>query len=210
MSEIKDAYCTDCICNTDGTRHPTILVEGCANPTYKGDGFCDDEANNLDCDYDGGDCCLDEINDSYCTDCWCYATSSQHMSLLNSTSSSGCVLPDYKGDGYCDDDNNVEDCEYDGGDCCAGDLSLCTTCACLDTGYTGSTNSPSFTGSTLANAPATCLDSLKGDDYCDDANNIADCDYDYGDCCLTPVKTTYCDSCVCHTTGLVHTTTGAP
>ena len=30
-----------------------------------------------------------------------------------------CGLPDYKGDGICDDDNNNKGCEYDGGDCCA-------------------------------------------------------------------------------------------
>ena len=31
----------------------------------------------------------------------------------------GCGLPKYKGDGNCDDDNNNEACDYDGGDCCA-------------------------------------------------------------------------------------------
>ena len=30
-----------------------------------------------------------------------------------------CALPDYKGDGNCDDDNNNKGCAYDGGDCCA-------------------------------------------------------------------------------------------
>ena len=30
-----------------------------------------------------------------------------------------CGLPDYKGDGNCDDANNNKDCAYDGGDCCA-------------------------------------------------------------------------------------------
>ena len=41
------------------------------------------------------------------------------------------------GDGICDDQNNVPNCDYDGGDCC---LSLdtiitalyCETCKCLD------------------------------------------------------------------------------
>ena len=43
-----------------------------------------------------------------------------------------------------------------------------------------------------------------GDGYCDDANNVADCSYDYGDCCLTeknPVTgnnvDNYCESCLC-------------
>ena len=30
-----------------------------------------------------------------------------------------CWDSDYQGDSYCDDANNNEGCEYDGGDCCA-------------------------------------------------------------------------------------------
>ena len=29
-----------------------------------------------------------------------------------------CGLPNYKGDGNCDDENNIKECDYDGGDCC--------------------------------------------------------------------------------------------
>ena len=29
-----------------------------------------------------------------------------------------CALPEYKGDGNCDDNNNNKGCAYDGGDCC--------------------------------------------------------------------------------------------
>ena len=36
-----------------------------------------------------------------------------------------------------------------------------------------------------------------GDGYCDDANNVADCSYDYGDCCLENVITDYCSICEC-------------
>ena len=32
---------------------------------------------------------------------------------------SACKLPNYRGDGNCDDENNNKDCGYDGGDCCA-------------------------------------------------------------------------------------------
>ena len=32
---------------------------------------------------------------------------------------SACEALDYKGDGNCDDDNNNDGCDYDGGDCCA-------------------------------------------------------------------------------------------
>ena len=30
-----------------------------------------------------------------------------------------CGKPEFKGDGNCDDGNNNQACEYDGGDCCA-------------------------------------------------------------------------------------------
>ena len=43
----------------------------CTQPTWIGDGFCDDKTNNLDCNYDGGDCCLDSINTVYCEICQC-------------------------------------------------------------------------------------------------------------------------------------------
>ena len=33
----------------------------CGSPKYKGDGVCDDNNNNKDCDYDGGDCCAKTV-----------------------------------------------------------------------------------------------------------------------------------------------------
>ena len=45
-------------------------LAGC---TIAGDGFCDDSTNDGRCDFDGGDCCLPNINDQYCTFCICYA-----------------------------------------------------------------------------------------------------------------------------------------
>ena len=35
------------------------------------DGICDDENNISGCEYDGGDCCLDPIDTSYCSVCAC-------------------------------------------------------------------------------------------------------------------------------------------
>ena len=50
------------------------------------------------------------------------------------TSISGCGIENWKGDGLCDDQNNVEECEWDGGDCCGPFVNLyyCTACQCLD------------------------------------------------------------------------------
>ena len=38
---------------------------------WKGDGYCDDENNDEGCDYDGGDCCGDDVNKEWCTKCLC-------------------------------------------------------------------------------------------------------------------------------------------
>ena len=39
--------------------------------------------------------------------------------------------PKRKGDGWCDDDNNHNGCEFDGGDCCCGNKNYCSKCECL-------------------------------------------------------------------------------
>ena len=42
------------------------------NPSWIGDGWCDDENNNEGCHFDGGDCCGPNVNTQYCTECICY------------------------------------------------------------------------------------------------------------------------------------------
>ena len=43
----------------------------CDDSDYKGDGECDDENNNCGCDWDGGDCCGNNVNTTYCSQCQC-------------------------------------------------------------------------------------------------------------------------------------------
>jgi trypsin len=49
---------------------------------------------------------------------------------------SGCGSPEWVGDNYCDDENNNEECEYDGGDCCNNTMDgwddFCEQCECKD------------------------------------------------------------------------------
>ena len=45
---------------------------GSANTHWIGDGFCDDETNNVGCNFDGGDCCGIIVNTQYCMQCICY------------------------------------------------------------------------------------------------------------------------------------------
>ena len=40
---------------------------GCHPLNWHGDGYCDDgELNTENCKYDGGDCCGDNVDTSYC------------------------------------------------------------------------------------------------------------------------------------------------
>ena len=47
-------------------------VLGCDIPSWSGDGFCDDDTNIIECNYDGGDCCLPEVITEYCSECKCH------------------------------------------------------------------------------------------------------------------------------------------
>ena len=64
--------------------HPTITIcpflEQCESKTsnspcqggnYVGDGYCDDDFNNEECNWDGGDCCGDNVNTQWCSNCKC-------------------------------------------------------------------------------------------------------------------------------------------
>ena len=82
-----------------------------ANVTLIGNGVCNDETNNPGCFYDGGDCCVYNVNTDHCSDCTCY-----HKKT--------CIAGTHPlvADGFCNDETNNADCNYDGGDCaCSGD-----------------------------------------------------------------------------------------
>jgi hypothetical protein len=70
-------FCAECKCKYDLSllllRHEIFPNETCPYEFMgaMGDGFCHDELNNPDCKYDGGDCCLDEVNTNVCETCKC-------------------------------------------------------------------------------------------------------------------------------------------
>ena len=117
---------------------------GCGWQSLVGDGYCDDELNNQECNYnyDGGDCCGSNVNTQYCSECVCLGDegsgggsgSSTTVSPFVTTDSGGCAFPDWVGDGCCDDGNNNLECNYDGGDCCGSNVNTlcCTECQCLE------------------------------------------------------------------------------
>ena len=131
-----------------------FFLDCSANVTLVGDGFCNDEVNHADCNFDFGECCIN-INMDHCSNCTCH-----HQE--------NCVAgftPSVVGDGFCNDGSNNADCNFDGGDCCGSCIlkHQCTECACLD--------------------GADVINSLIGNGFCNDETNNADCYYDGGDCC---------------------------
>ena len=103
---------------------------------------------------------------------------------LNST---GCnsVSLSYIGDGWCDDQNNNQDCLFDLGDCCGSNVNteLCHECICYDD----------------LNCAAP-LD-LIGNGFCNDETNNAECEFDGGDCCAACINKDHCSECLCHIGG---------
>ena len=113
-----------------------------------GDGYCNDETNNADCNYDGGDCCKSNVYSQHCTECICYF---QENCLAG-------VHP-LVGNGDCNDETNNEDCNYDGGDCCLTNndgyyysflnKDHCSECLCLGGGIITSPGFPGTYGNNL-------------------------------------------------------------
>jgi len=94
------------------------------------DGYCDDENNNAECQFDGGDCCNNSMEnwDFYCSDCAC---------IIGDASTCEIGVPHWVGDDFCDDENNNVMCGFDGGDCCPPHARparwdwYCNDCECL-------------------------------------------------------------------------------
>ena len=139
--------------------------------TLIGDGFCNDETNNADCNYDGGDCCVN-VNTDHCIECICYYEDN-------------CVLgytPTVVGDGFCNDETNNANCNYDGGDCCVNvNADHCTECKC----YLNENCAFGF------------IPGVVGDGFCNDETNNFYCHYDFGDCCGYNVNNDLCSNCTC-------------
>merc|ERR1712037_982092 len=79
--QVKKDYCKACKCiDPKNQGKPS-----CGSPKYKGDGVCDDNNNNKDCDYDGGDCCAKTVKGGtlktkFCKVCKCIDPKNQGKS----------------------------------------------------------------------------------------------------------------------------------
>ncbi|CAM9527606.1 unnamed protein product, partial [Ectocarpus sp. 13 AM-2016] len=107
---------------TTATNTGTSFV--CFDESAVGDGDCDRDNNFAECGYDGGDCCECTCVSEGEYDCGAggFACIDPAAECVNDDDvtfqiASTCVA-DMIGDAYCDEPNNVEECGYDGGDCC--------------------------------------------------------------------------------------------
>merc|ERR1712156_42123 len=92
-----------------------------------------------------------------------------------STRKEGCIVPSWRGDNYCDDGNNNEGCDYDGGDCCGSNVNktYCQNCECLDPN--NGDLPPQCTNYNLMNDPKRRYDYVKkGERFCDKADGNSD------------------------------------
>jgi len=102
-----------------------------------------------------------------------------------------CGSPQWKGDNFCDDDNNNCGCAYDGGDCCGANVktNYCSKCECLD---------PKAGGNGDGECTGSCgFPHWAKDSWCDDENNNCGCGWDGGACCGDNVKKNFCETCAC-------------
>ena len=142
--------------------------------------FC---TSNEPCEVNEGDC---DSNDECKSHLFC-GSNNCPASLLPEIQdpdecTGSCYESEWKGDNYCDDENNNCGCGWDGGDCCGSNVNteLCSVCECLDSCF------------------GTCgFPDMKGDNFCDDENNNCGCGWDGGDCCGSNVDTYYCTACEC-------------
>ena len=129
---------------------------------------CEDHLNIPECDYSNQQCC-GKANMHYCDDCACLDPRNTDKRDI-----SRCPFLGFKGNGLCDDANNIPECDYDGGDCCGHFMvkGHCQMCACLDEEMLEYQQYPQWK----------CKPELMYDGVCDLQNKVSSCRFDGFDC----------------------------
>jgi hypothetical protein len=133
------------------SKYQFILNTTCPyEDTLLGDGFCNDETNTEECQYDAGDCCKNKTIVNVCENCTCNQNIGAPAQDLMRTA---CPIGTEFKNGYCNDEvktllltivllfkvlhfmtkTNTPNCGYDFGECCGKtDFTFCDDCNCLD------------------------------------------------------------------------------
>jgi len=195
-------------CGGDGS-----ACANCSTPNWYDDNYCDSSNNNAECGYDGGDCCPGdcpvggynnpgsyscEVQGGDCPECLDPESADNAEGGECADYVIGCndtTCGDYIGFGY-----TCQEAEGFGYDCSICEESGDCPAVCEDEGlFTCWDNScvADFNDCPEADcAQAGGVESYISDGYCDSSNNIANCNWDGGDCCgSTCLNSTYeCDS----------------
>ena len=137
------SFCHDCECKHDQQKLESDQFalgfyhnDSCklAFADAMGDGFCHDELNDKYCDFDKGDCCKPLVWTNACNMCKCIRNENPYfVAETKQLEEHPCNFLSFVDDKHCQDDSNVPQCHYDGGDCCGHiDLTFCTECACFN------------------------------------------------------------------------------
>ena len=136
---VPDSFCLEVGDDTTlSATSTTTTLSGACTQYWIGDAHCDDINNNVECNFDGGDCCGANVNTDYCSVCLCLegggGESGGTTTSPITTSISGACNQGWIGDDYCDDINNNIDCNFDGGDCCGANVNTdyCDECLCIE------------------------------------------------------------------------------
>ncbi|CAN0376865.1 unnamed protein product [Pylaiella littoralis] len=197
------------------------MLDLCGSVGDIGDGDCDQENNKAECDYDGGDCCectcvrdegTDDVADGRFSQCIDFACIDPDAACVDGDDITSNVVENCSGvndigNGYCNQDNNIAECGYDGGDCCEctcigdenaddypdGRYSQCNNFACIDP------DAPCVTDDDVtSDMYENCIGvNSIGDGYCDPGNNKAECGWDGGDCCSCTCESKWDDEWSC-------------
>ena len=70
---------------TMSTLAASTTTHQCTKSDWIGDGYCDDDTNNEECDYDGDDCCGESIFADYCSQCTCHRNGTKSILMYTIT-----------------------------------------------------------------------------------------------------------------------------
>ena len=197
-------HSNDCFEETEETKNETTSTSNsCSVWEIVGDGYCDDEANKPECGYDYHDCCQQESDRSFCTNCTCHLPEDVVQLFLDQSKSPSCLdglhldeplyfeafFPElslneggpgshHLGDGVCNYDFNKDKYFFDIGDCCLHSEDDEEIKIRIGADYVEIDQDPCIRSNNF------CIAEELGDGLCQDHNNGPYCDYDLGDCCM--------------------------
>jgi hypothetical protein len=117
---VPDYFCLDegegtTPSGSGGTTTSLSITKCSGNQDWIGDGFCNDNNNNVGCNFDGGDCCGSNVYTDHCTECLCLTTTATTTATTTTTTSVSCGnhyatncagCPQGNGAGWCNGDCN--------------------------------------------------------------------------------------------------------